>query len=63
MELAGRLSSPSLDCAAKVIEAYPSVPEVGSMLADAAEGCHNDHHPGCAYIDRAIAARNARLAP
>lgn len=63
VELAGRLSSPSLDCASKVIEALPAVPEAGSMLRDAAEGCHNGHYPGCAYIDRAIASRNARLAP
>jgi hypothetical protein len=63
VELAGRLSGPSLDCAAKVIEAFPSFPEVASMLAKAAEDCHLDRHPGCAYVDRTIAARNARLAP
>jgi hypothetical protein len=63
VELAGRLSGPSLDCTAKVIEAFPSSPEITSMLAKAAEDCHLDRHPGCAYVDRTIAARNARLAP
>jgi hypothetical protein len=63
VELAGRLSSSSLDCAAQVIEIFPSVPEVESMLAKAAEDCHRDRHPGCKYIDRAITTRNARLAP
>jgi len=63
VELAGRLSGPSLDCAAKVIEAFPPFPEVASMLAKAAEDCYRGHHPGCACIGRAITARNARLAP
>ena len=61
IEVAGRISSPSFDCAATVIAALPDVPEVHDMLEEAAQVCELDGHPGCAFIDGALSARRAGI--
>ena len=39
VEVAGRISRPSFDCAASVIAAFPDTPDVRGMLENAAEVC------------------------
>lgn len=59
VEMAGRISSPSFDCAASVIAAFPDTPELSDLLEHAAQGCKLVEHPGCTFIDKVLSARHA----
>ncbi len=55
MEIAGRISSQSLDCAALVVQALPDTASARDLMLNVLFVCRRENYPGCDLIARAMA--------